>query len=78
MSIDSITDDIRKIRHDLAAPFGDDLDLILADIRRREAIDGRTYVSLPPRRMPQKSNTPGDAPEPSVPAEPNPGSGTSF
>jgi hypothetical protein len=49
MLSDSITEEIRGIRHDLAAQFGNDLDLILADIRRREASDGRTYVSLSPR-----------------------------
>ena len=57
MSTDSITDEIRRIRHDLAAQFGDDLDSILADIRRREAIDGRTYVSLSPRRIPKTGRT---------------------
>jgi hypothetical protein len=46
---DSITDEIRGIRRELAAQFSNNLDLILADIRRREASDGRTYVSLSPR-----------------------------
>ena len=54
MPTDSITNDIRRIRHDLAAQFGNDLDAILADIRKREAMDGRTYVSLSPRRTSQK------------------------
>jgi len=49
MPTESITDEIRQIRRDLAARFGNDLDAILADIRMREASDGRTYVSLPPR-----------------------------
>jgi len=49
MVSDSITEEIRGIRRDLASQFGNDLELILADIRRREATDGRTYVSLPPR-----------------------------
>lgn len=56
MSTDSITDEIRSIRRDLAAQFGNDLDLILADIRKREASDGRTYVSLSPRVAPQKAD----------------------
>jgi len=51
---DSITDEIRGIRRDLAAEFGNDLDLILADIRKREASDGRSYVSLPPRVVSRK------------------------
>jgi hypothetical protein len=46
---DSITDGIRKTRRSLAAQFGNDLDLILEDIRRRESSDGRRYVTLPPR-----------------------------
>ena len=31
MPSDPINDEIRRIRHDLAAPFGNDLDLILAE-----------------------------------------------
>ncbi len=53
---DSITDEIRGIRHHLAAQFGNDLDLILADIRRREASDSRTYVSLSPRVVSRKAD----------------------
>ena len=63
MTTDSITDDIRRIRHGLAAQFGNDLDAILADIRKREALDGRTYVSLSPRRMSPKPDEPSDAPK---------------
>jgi len=61
MPSDSITDEIRSIRHDLAAQFGNDLDLILADIRRRECSDGRTYVSLSPRVAARKSDEQNDA-----------------
>lgn len=49
MSNDSITDEIRSIRRDLSSKFENDLDLILADVRAREAMDDRTYVSLSPR-----------------------------
>lgn len=77
MSTDSITDDIRRIRHDLAAQFGDDLDLILADIRRREAMDNRTYISLSPRRMSQQPGERSDARVPLAPSEQETGSGTS-
>ena len=49
MLSDSITDEIRDIRRKLAEPFGNNLDLILADIRTREASDRRVYLSLPPR-----------------------------
>ena len=41
MLSDSITDEIRGIRRKLAEPFGNNLDLILADMRTREASDQR-------------------------------------
>ena len=66
MPSDSITDEIRTIRRSLAAPFGNDLDLILADIRQRECADGRTYVSLPPRVAARHSDEQNDAREPSA------------
>ena len=47
---DQITEVIRAIRHDLAAQCGNDVATILADVRRREALDGRVYVTLPKRR----------------------------
>jgi hypothetical protein len=56
MFSDSITEEIRGIRRKLAEPFGNNLDLILADIRTREASDRRAYVSLPPRVAPGKSD----------------------
>ena len=46
---DPITEEIRAARHRLAAQFGNDLSRILADVRQREASDGRTYVTLPSR-----------------------------
>lgn len=63
MVSDSITDEIRGIRRNLAARFGNDLDLILADIRRREAEDGRVYVSLSPRVASESPEEPDDAGE---------------
>lgn len=74
MRSDCINDEIRRTRHDLAARFGNDLDRILADIRKREASDGRTYVSLLPRPVSQKPDEQNDAREPSVRSAP---SGTS-
>jgi hypothetical protein len=50
--VDPIVEEIRAIRRALAAKFDNDLSAIMADIRRREAADGRTYVSLPRRRWP--------------------------
>ncbi len=52
MTTDPITEEIRRIRHELAAPFNNNLELILADLRMREALDGRKYVSFSPRRTP--------------------------
>ena len=53
MTSDSITDEIRAIRRELAAQFGNDVSKILADARQREASDGHTYVTLPKRRHPK-------------------------
>lgn len=74
MPTDSITDDIRRFRHDLAAQFGNDLNAILADIRKREAMDGRTYVSLSPRRASREPDEASDARAPSAPSVSNGGS----
>lgn len=71
MFSDSINDQIRVIRRNLSAQFGNDLDLILADIRRREASDGRTYVSFPPRASSRKADEQNDAREPSAQSVPN-------
>ena len=49
MTNDSTTDEIRAIRRELAAQFGNDVSKILADVRQREAADGHTYVTLPKR-----------------------------
>jgi hypothetical protein len=65
MFSDSINDQIRDVRRELAAQFGNDLDLILADIRRHEAADGRTYVSFPPRAFSPAANEQFDARQPS-------------
>lgn len=70
MPSDSITDEIRRIRRDLAAQFGNDLDLILEDIRGRECSDDRTYVSLPPRVAARKQDEQNDAREPSAQSVP--------
>ena len=52
MHTDPITEEIRALRHDLAAQCGNDVSRILADVRMREASDGRSYLTLP-RRLPQ-------------------------
>ena len=67
---DSITEEIRAVRHALAAKFNNDLDLILADVRRQEVESGRKYVSLP-KRVPRTAQAarPDDAPAPPSRAE---------
>ena len=49
-----ITDQIRAIRHELAAQFDNDLDRIVADLQRQQRESGRDYVELP-RREPRSS-----------------------
>jgi hypothetical protein len=49
MQSDPITEEIRNIRHSLAAQFDNDVSRIFADVRQREASDGRIYVALPKR-----------------------------
>lgn len=44
-----ITDEIRAIRHQLAAEQGNDVSRIGNELRRRQAISGRRVVRLPPR-----------------------------
>jgi hypothetical protein len=43
MLINPITEEIREIRHRLAAQFGNDIDRIVAETQRREAESGRKY-----------------------------------
>ena len=52
MTHDSITDDIRSIRHQLVEQCGNSVAAVLADARKREASDGRAYVTLPKRPVP--------------------------
>lgn len=57
---DPITDEIRSIRHALAAEQGTDIVRILADARHREASDGRIYVTLPARSVRNSVDTPAN------------------
>ncbi len=52
MEIKTPTDEIREIRHKLAARFDNDIDLIFEDIMRQQRESGRTYITLP-RRVPE-------------------------
>ena len=47
---DSITEEIRAIRHALAAKFENDVSRILADARKQQAASGREFVRLPKRQ----------------------------
>jgi hypothetical protein len=64
MTTDSINDEILRIKRELAARFGNDLDLIIADAKSRE----RNGVSFPPRLW---KSEPSDAPKPPVTAVSN-------
>lgn len=44
------TEDIRAARHRLAAEFDNDLDRIVADLRRKQRESGREYITLKPRQ----------------------------
>jgi hypothetical protein len=63
----SPTEEIRRIRHELAAQFDNDLDRIVADLRRKELESGREFVVLPPRLL---SNAPPPDRTIAVPAAP--------
>ena len=45
----SPTDDIRPARHKLSAEFDNDLDRIVADLRRQQRESGRQYITMPKR-----------------------------
>ena len=45
----SPTDEIRAIRHELAARFDNDIDRIFADLLRQQRESGRKYIRLPKR-----------------------------
>ena len=47
---DEIVEEVRRIRHEHAARFNNDLDAIVADLRKSQRESGHKVVSLPPRR----------------------------
>lgn len=55
MTIPDPTAEIKAIRHRLGAAFDYDLDRIFADIQRRQSESGRTYITMPPRRIADKN-----------------------
>ncbi|QDS97903.1 hypothetical protein [Adhaeretor mobilis] len=58
MTPKSPTEDIRDARHRLAAKFDNDLDRIVADLRRQQRESGHEYITLPARRPEKASTTP--------------------
>ena len=56
MLINSITEEIREIRHELAAQCGNDVFRIGAELRRHEKESGRQIVRLP-KRTPTECTT---------------------
>ena len=46
---ESPTDEIRDIRHELAARFDNDLSRIVEDLRRQQRASGKVYIRLPKR-----------------------------
>ncbi len=59
-----ITEEIRAIRHELAARFDNDLDRIVDDLRRQQHESGRAYLRLP-KRPPRLDRTTNNAVHPS-------------
>ncbi len=51
MKNDPIVAEVRRIRHEHAARFKYDLDLIAKDIKAQEQASDRLYINLPPRRL---------------------------
>jgi hypothetical protein len=50
------TEDIRAARHRLAAKFDNDLDRIVADLRRQESESNAEFVTLPGRSPRRTAN----------------------
>ena len=61
---DFITEEIREIRHRLAAQFDNDVDRIGDDLRRRQSASGRRVVQLP-KRPPRNVGSPIKVAQPS-------------
>ncbi len=49
---DPVVDEIRRIREELAERFDHDIDRILQDAQRRQALRGDSLVRRPPRPVP--------------------------
>ncbi len=67
-----ITEEIREIRHRLAAEFENDVYRIGAELRRRQAVSGRRVVRLPKRNPFRNHDKQDDARETSAQSILNP------
>ncbi len=63
MVLNPITEEIRDIRHRLAAEFDNDVYRIGAELRRRQAASGRRVVRLPKRTPFRNQDEQIDEPE---------------
>lgn len=57
MNVDPIIEEIRKGRKEHAAKFNFDLSAICNDFRKREIELNDRVVSLPPKRVPEKTES---------------------
>jgi hypothetical protein len=48
---DPILEEIRRIREEHAKSFNYDIDAIFNDLKEQERRSGRTFISLPPKRL---------------------------
>ena len=67
MLIPDPTEEIRAIRHKLAAMFDNDVQRIGADILRQQRESGRTYITLPKREPALARAVPTKAINPTTP-----------
>ena len=61
MKDDPIVVEVRRVRHEHAARFKYDLDLIAKDLKAQEQASGRSYIRLPPRRLAVRQTKPSAA-----------------
>ncbi len=57
MKDDPIVAEVRRIRHEHAAQFKYDLDLIANDLKAQEKASGRSYIILTPRRIKPRTHS---------------------
>ena len=58
MKNDPIVAEVRRIRHEHAARFKYNLDLVVKNIKAQEQASGRLYINLPPRRLEDRECSP--------------------